>query len=86
MRNDILQPMKAWIPSWTSIIGAGVLAVCFAMAVLVARMDVLTAFALLVLSSLGAVAALLDRAGWGDAEAGVCAGGGPLFGQSGRYW
>lgn len=51
--------MKAWIPSWTSIIGAGVLAVCFAMAVLVARMDVLTAFALVVLSSLGAVAALL---------------------------
>ncbi len=54
--------MKAWVPSWTSIVGAGVLAVCFATAVLVLQMDVLTAFALVVLSSLGAVVALLALA------------------------
>lgn len=54
--------MKAPVPSWTSIIVAGVLAVCFTTAVLVFRMDVLTAFALVVLSSLGAVAVLLALA------------------------
>ena len=54
--------MKAWAPSWTSIICAGVLAACFAEAVGVLRMDVLTAFALVVLSALGAVAALLALA------------------------
>ena len=54
--------MKAWVPSWTSIVGVGVLAVCFATAVLVLQMDVLTAFALVVLSSLGAVAVLLALA------------------------
>ncbi len=62
MQNDILQPMKAMHPSWTSIIVAGVLAASFAVAVLISRMDALTAFALIAASSLSTVAALLALA------------------------